>query len=85
MTCEVFLSAPPVGYNGSPSAVNETNCNKKEAKSLYLLKKFNMSPTSCRTCPSPTRNNLKKGAISCIAVEILVLQFLHLIHDGDGF
>ena len=29
MTCDVFLSTLPVGYNGSPSTVNETNCNKK--------------------------------------------------------
>ena len=29
MTCEVYLSTPPVGYSGSPSTVNETNCNKK--------------------------------------------------------
>ena len=28
---------------------------------------------------------LKKSAISCIVVEILVLQFPHLIHDEDGF
>ena len=30
MTCEVFLSTPPVGYSGSPSTVNETYCNKKK-------------------------------------------------------
>ena len=29
MTCEVFLSTHSIGYNRSPSAVNETNCNKK--------------------------------------------------------
>ena len=34
MTCEVFLSTPPVGYTGSPSAVNETNCNKKMKRIL---------------------------------------------------
>ena len=26
-TCEVFLSTPPVGYSGSLSTVNDTNCN----------------------------------------------------------
>ena len=79
------LCTPPVGHNGSPSAVNETNCNKQEAESLYPLIKINMSPTSCWTCPSPTKSRLTRSAISCIAVEILVVQFLHLIHDGDFF
>ena len=68
------------------STVNETNCNKKE-KDLghFIVLIFVMSSTSFWTCPSPTRNRLRKNAISCIAVEILVLQFLSLIHDGDGF
>ena len=30
MTCEVYLSTPPVGYSGSPSTVNETNRIKKK-------------------------------------------------------
>ena len=29
MTCEVYLSILTVGYSGSPSTLNETNCNKK--------------------------------------------------------
>ena len=29
MTCEVYLSTHSVGHSGSPSTVNETNCNKK--------------------------------------------------------
>ena len=29
MTCEVYLSTHPVGYNGSTSTVNETNCKKR--------------------------------------------------------
>ena len=29
VTCEVYLSTPPVGYSGSRPTVNETNCNKK--------------------------------------------------------
>ena len=79
MTCEVYLSTPPVGYSGSPSTVNETNCNKKE-----VTYKKNMSSTnSSRTCP--TMNLLRKSVISDIAVEILVLQFPHLTHDEDGF
>ena len=34
MTCEVYVSTHPVGYSGSPSTVNETNCNKKESKTI---------------------------------------------------
>ena len=36
MRCmRVYLSTPPVGYSGSLSTVNETNCNKKrEQKKL---------------------------------------------------
>ena len=46
--------------------------------------KMSMSSTSSnQTCP--TKNRLRKSAISCIAVEILVLQFPHLIQDEDGF
>ena len=30
-------------------------------------------------------NRLRKSAISCIVVEMLVLQFLHPILDGRGF
>ena len=29
LSCEVYLSAHSVGYSGSLSNVNETNCNKK--------------------------------------------------------
>ena len=32
-----YLSAPPVGYNGSLSTVNETNCNKKEIPTIFFL------------------------------------------------
>ena len=30
LSCEENLSTPPVGYSGSLSTVNETNCNKKQ-------------------------------------------------------
>ena len=30
MTCEVYLCTHTVVYSGSPSTVNETNCNKKK-------------------------------------------------------
>ena len=99
MTCEVYLSFKAnltaegfvllvdfqtfcarllVGYSGSPSTVNETNCNKKRS-----LKKKTMSSTNFWTCP--TRNRLRKSAISHIVLEKLVLQFPHLTHDEDGF
>ena len=32
VSCEVYLSTLPVGYSGSLSTVNETNCNKKRFK-----------------------------------------------------
>ena len=37
ITCEVYLSTPPVGYSGSLSTVNETNCHKKNS---HHLEKF---------------------------------------------
>ena len=64
MTCEVYLSTLPVGHSGSPSTVNETNCNKKKGWS-DLLKNI-MSSTNFWTCP--TRNRLRKSTISCIAL-----------------
>ena len=35
--CEMYLSTPPVGHSGSPSTVNETNCNKIKIKSKKIL------------------------------------------------
>ena len=63
------------------ATVNETNCNKK--KDEVTSKKIFMSSTNFWTCL--TRNRLRKSAISCIAVEKLVLQFPYLNHDDDGF
>ena len=37
MTCEVFLSTHSVGYSRSPSAVKETNCNKKKELTSHEL------------------------------------------------
>ena len=75
MTCEVYLSILPVGYSGSPSTVNETNCNKK--------KNLMSSTNSIQTCP--TMNRLRKDAISFAVVKKLVLQLAHLTCGGDGF
>ena len=77
----ICFAHTPVSYNGSLSAVNETNCNKK--KKEVTSSKFIMNSSNFWTCPS--KNRLRKSAISCIAAEILVLQFHHLIHDEDGF
>ena len=67
-------------FTRSPSAVNETNCNKKDE---VTSKKISWASTNFWTCP--TKKRLRKSPISCTAVEILVLQFPHLIHDEDGF
>ena len=48
ITCEVFLSTPPVGYSGSPSTVNETNCNKKN--SHEQKKSYELISNSFQTC-----------------------------------
>ena len=37
MTCELFLFTHPVGYSGSLSTVNETNCNKKNSDQSKIL------------------------------------------------
>ena len=75
MTCEVYLSTPPVCCSGSPST---TNCNKKgHFKISYEL------TNSIQTCP--TMNRLRNNAISCIFVVKLVLQLAHLTRGGDGF
>ena len=39
-TCEVYLSTLPVGYSGSLSTVNETNCNKKKINLKILVSSF---------------------------------------------
>ena len=79
MTCEEYLST--VGYSGSPSTVNETNCTKKKKE---VTSNFIMSSTnSSQTCP--TMNRLRKSAISTFAVEKLVLQLAHLTHGANGF
>ena len=69
-TCgEVYLSTHTVGYSGSISTVNETNC---ELTSNYI-----------QTCP--TTICLKKDVISCIVLEKWVLQLVRLTRGGDGF
>ena len=75
------LSTHAVGYSRLLSAVNETYCNKQLKKWFEL-----MSSTSFWTCPSSTRNHLrKKGAIFDIVEKEWVLHVLRLILGGDGF
>ena len=80
-TCEVYCLHPPSVAVDLLSAVNETYCNKKIIKKIEL-----MSTTSFRTCPSSTRNHLrKKGAIFDIVEKEWVLHVLRLNLGGDGF
>ena len=78
ITCEMYLSTPPVGYSGSPSTVNKTNCTN-----MSLSKNLMNSTNSIQTCP--TMKCLRKDAISCIVVEKWVLQLARLTRGGDGF
>ena len=54
----------PVGYNGSLSTVNETNCNKKEDQ---FKNSYELISNSIQTCP--TTMCLKKNAIDCIDLD----------------
>ena len=64
ISCEVYLSTHTVGYSGSLSAVNETNCNKKKSHQ-YIFKSF---ISNCiKTCP--TKMCLKRNAIVCIDLD----------------
>ena len=65
LSCEVFLSTPPVGYSGSLTTGNETNCNKKnsdQSKNSYEL-----ISNSIQTCP--TTMCLKRDGIDCIDLD----------------
>ena len=78
MTCEVYLSTHPVGYSGSPSTVNETNCNKKShLKISYELHQFH-SDLSHHIA-------LEKGCHLQYCCREWVLQLARLNRGGDGF
>ena len=55
--CEGAFFTPPVGYSGSLSTVNETNCNKKEIRA-----KKNCELTSNSSRMRTTTRNLKLKA-----------------------
>ena len=64
MTCEVFLFEHLIGYSGSPSTVDETNCNKKKDEVTSL--KISWAP--------PTFGRFTPG-IACGRVPSPVLQW----------
>ena len=65
--CEVYLSTPPVGYSGSPSTVNEINCNKKK---ISFKKSYEIISNSCSTTMC-----LKRDAIDCVVLDGCVDDF----------
>ena len=75
-SCEVHLSTHRVGYSGSLSTVNETNCNKKRFEQFYEL-----TSNSIRTCP--TTMCLKMNAIVFVDLDGDALQLVLLIRGVD--
>ena len=67
--CEGVLFTHPVGYSGSLSTVNETNCNKKE---IRAKKKCELTPNSIRMRIT-TRNLEMKASIAILYVGQLWL------------
>ena len=81
LSCEVYLSTHPVGYSGSLSTVNETNCNKKE---LWSIKKnYELTSNSLQTCP--TTMCLKMNAIVFVDLDGDAFQLVLLIRGVDDF
>ena len=78
ITCEVFLSTHPVGYSGSLSTVNETNCNKKSIKQIY-----ERTSNSIQTCLTTMR--LKMNAIVFVDLDGDALQLVLLVRGVDDF
>ena len=66
----------PVGYSGSLSTVNETNCNKKRSLKKYELHQL---------LDVSHDESLEEECHLSIVLEKLVLQFPHQTHDEDGF
>ena len=65
ITCDANLSTLyPVGYSGSLSTVNETNCNKKK---INYKNSYELISNSFQTCP--TTMCLKRDAIDCIDLD----------------
>ena len=73
------MSAHSVGYSGSLSAVNETNCNKK----VTLKNSYELISNSSQTCP--TSMCLKMNAIVFVDLDGNALQFVLLIRSVNDF
>ena len=80
MTCEVYLSAPPVGYSGSQSTVNEINCNKKEDH----LKQFLWAHFQFHSDLSH-HDVLEEGCHILYCYEKSALQLVRLTRGVDDF
>ena len=76
--CEVYLSTPPVGYSGSLSTVNETNCNKKNSHQLKVS--YELISNSCSTTMC-----LERDATCCIVLEKKALLFVRLTRGVEDF
>ena len=77
MTCEVYLSTHPRRLQWFAIVYTKPNITKKSLKNI-------MSPTNSSQT-SPTRNRMRKSAISYIVLEKLVLQPVRQTHGEDGF
>ena len=64
VSCEGVLFTPTVGYSGSLSTVNETNCNKKEDQ----LKKSDELTSNSIQMRTTTRNLEMKANIAILYV-----------------
>ena len=67
--CEGVLFTPPVGYSGSLSAVNETNCNKKEIRAK-------------KNCELVGQLERRTGILQRKLLVLVVCVFVDL--DGDA-
>ena len=79
VSCEVYLSTLLVGYSGLLSTVNEFYCNKQFFENELTSW---AQPAFGRVPPQIARGRVPSPIF---VKEKWVLQFLHLIHDGDGF
>ena len=81
LSCEVYLSTPPVGYSGSLSTVNQTNCNEKRCEQFF--QKYELTSNSIQTCPDTMC--LKMNAIVVVDLNGGALQLVLLVRGVDDF
>ena len=80
VSCEGVLSTHPVGFCGSLSTVNETNCNKKEIRAKKMCE---LISNFIRTCP--TTMCLTMNAIVFVDLDGDALQLVLLIRNINDF